>query len=234
VKKTRPDASVVTLGGLYERWESAGHVFYVPGEDGAVAQVVYDESKKGSTTEYLHTDPLGSVGGGRAAALVPSCPVQQLRRAASPGSAPVQAPRRPAAAASAIGLHPAAPSSRLLRAAGPGSARLPPHLRALATPRRCRAAPLQAVATAPGRPAGLLQALGGRVRRGIGSCRRSGAGTRPFRATFQLGASEFQPGEGAPGGVAGGPAGGVAASFFTRRELPSFRKKASASAGRDR
>jgi RHS repeat-associated protein len=65
VKKDGPSGAVITLAHLYERRESAGqvvHVFYVPGEDGAVAQITYDESRKGSTAEYLHEDPLGSVG----------------------------------------------------------------------------------------------------------------------------------------------------------------------------
>jgi hypothetical protein len=129
---------------------------------------------------------------------------------------------------------PVAPSSGLLRAAGSGPVARRRTPLALATPRSRRAAPLQPVATAPQSPAGPLQISGGRAPRGTGSCRRSEAETRPFRATFQLGASEFQPREGAPGGVAGGAPAGGAPSFFTRRELPSFRKKASASAGRDR
>jgi YD repeat-containing protein len=65
VKKEGPTGTVVSLGGLYERRESGGktqHVFYVQGGEGPVAQVVVEEGVPGSTTTYLHRDPLGSVG----------------------------------------------------------------------------------------------------------------------------------------------------------------------------
>jgi RHS repeat-associated protein len=66
VKKVDSSGSnVITLSGLYERRESGGavkHVFYVQGPDGAIAQAVYNQGDKDPTVEYLHTDPLGSVG----------------------------------------------------------------------------------------------------------------------------------------------------------------------------
>ena len=58
--------STITLG-LYERREIATetgpqvtHVFYVPGEDGPVAQVAFDEAAQAETTTYLAKDGLGS------------------------------------------------------------------------------------------------------------------------------------------------------------------------------
>ncbi len=62
-----PLASTVTLGGLYERREdlqegTLQHVFYVHGEDGAVAQIVYDAVTDKRSTRYLQRDALGSVG----------------------------------------------------------------------------------------------------------------------------------------------------------------------------
>lgn len=72
VKKTTSSdgvlATTITLGGLYERRERSGangttvqHVFYVHGDDGPIAQVVYDEAKGDETTTYLAKDGLGSV-----------------------------------------------------------------------------------------------------------------------------------------------------------------------------
>jgi len=68
VKKQGPSATVLTLGGLYERRTKNGHhqhVFYVPGGDeGPVAQIMVEEGDGASTpkTVYLHHDPLlGSV-----------------------------------------------------------------------------------------------------------------------------------------------------------------------------
>jgi RHS repeat-associated protein len=63
-KKIGPDAgsSTVFIGGLYERRQTASqtqHVFYVPGTDGVLAQVVYDPTL-GDSVEYLHRDKLGS------------------------------------------------------------------------------------------------------------------------------------------------------------------------------
>jgi len=73
VKKTSFENGVVTttitVGGVYERRERAEanavevqHVFYVEGDDGPVAQVMYDETSDVETTAYLARDGLGSVG----------------------------------------------------------------------------------------------------------------------------------------------------------------------------
>jgi RHS repeat-associated protein len=65
VKKAGPEESLITLAGLYERHASAGavrHVFIIPGGEGPVAERSYEEVSSIGSTEYLHRDPLGSVG----------------------------------------------------------------------------------------------------------------------------------------------------------------------------
>lgn len=64
-KTTGAGDSLITLGGLYERRESNGfvnHVFYVPGPDGPIAQAVHSAVTGETHIEYIHTDPLGTVG----------------------------------------------------------------------------------------------------------------------------------------------------------------------------
>jgi len=73
VKKTSFEGGAVTttltLGDVYERREridanaaEVQHVFYLAGDDGPVAQVLYDETSGAETTAYLARDGLGSVG----------------------------------------------------------------------------------------------------------------------------------------------------------------------------
>jgi RHS repeat-associated protein len=65
VKKAGPAESLITLAGLYERHVSAGtvrHVFIIEGGEGPVAERSYEEVSGAGSTEYLHRDPLGSVG----------------------------------------------------------------------------------------------------------------------------------------------------------------------------
>ena len=55
-------SSTISLAGLYEQRRTVGttqHVFYVPGTDGALAQVVYDPMV-GTSVSYIHRDRLGS------------------------------------------------------------------------------------------------------------------------------------------------------------------------------
>ncbi len=54
----------ITLSDLYERRATATgveHVFYIPGEGGPVAEVVYDEATGKKTQSAIHRDALGSV-----------------------------------------------------------------------------------------------------------------------------------------------------------------------------
>jgi RHS repeat-associated protein len=73
VQKTSHDeatgttTTTITLGGVYERRKrqdasgiSVLHVFYVLGEEGPVAQVVYDEAAHAETAAYLARDGLGT------------------------------------------------------------------------------------------------------------------------------------------------------------------------------
>ncbi len=66
VKKTEPNgSSTVTLGGLYERRKNGStteHIFLVPGSDGNLAQITYDETTATETHAYIHPDALGSTG----------------------------------------------------------------------------------------------------------------------------------------------------------------------------
>ncbi|MFO0762978.1 MAG: RHS repeat-associated core domain-containing protein [Byssovorax sp.] len=63
VRKTGPGGTVLTFGGLYERRTIAGktqHIFTVEGGEGAALQIIEDGGPR--KTEYLHRDPLGSIG----------------------------------------------------------------------------------------------------------------------------------------------------------------------------
>ena len=65
VKKNDTTGETISIGGVYERrtnGTSVQHVFYVPGTDGMMTQVVYDQTTNTDHTEYLHRDALGTVG----------------------------------------------------------------------------------------------------------------------------------------------------------------------------
>jgi RHS repeat-associated protein len=55
--------TTITLAGLFERRQTSlgvQDVFYVPGSDGRLAQVTYDEQSMVDVVEYVHSDRLGS------------------------------------------------------------------------------------------------------------------------------------------------------------------------------